>query len=496
MNFGAHERRTNGDGSPASNPSPVRNSSFSVRMKWLSFAGLLVLAAGVVFWYFPQEPFLAPPIPSDLNRLEPQLHAYVAEKIKWLLEDPQDPMRHATLGLVYAVNTLWPEARIAFQNAAALNPNEPLAHLYVAVATQELGEQDAVLGLYRQVTIRFPEFPPGFDRLGTALLKAGANGEAETAFKKLIAIAPKEWRGYSGLGEIELRRGEHANAAAQFRKALELEPAAQIVHHLLGLSLRGMGNMEEADRELRQGLDAVVYPMPDPWAASASQHMMLLQDQFEMANAYSKSGEPLKAIEILERARKYHPNHVSLLNNLAVAYHFASQPNRAHELAMRVIELDPKNLSGYVNLASSGISLNLTNEALKYADKAIEISPNTPHGFLSKANILLALEHDAEALEALKSALEFDPQNAQLQLEIGDVCLYNLSRPKEALGYFQRASQQNPTWPAALVSLADVHIRMGNTNEALASITAIEKLDSRDPSIPFLRERLSKLTSQ
>ena len=496
MNFGAHNRRTNRDGNSGSDSSPVRNTSLSVRMKWLSFAGLLVLAAGLVFWYFPQKPLLAPPIPSDLNRLEPQLHAYVAEKIKWLLEDPEDPMRHATLGLVYAVNTLWPEARIAFQNAAALNPNEPLAHLYVAVATQELGEPSAALGLYRQVTIRFPEFPQGFDRLGTALLKAGADEEAETAFEKLIAIAPKEWRGYSGLGEIELRRGEHASATAHFRKALEFEPDAQIVHHLLGLSLRGMGNLEEAGRELRQGLDAVVYPMPDPWAASASQHMMLLQDQFEMANAYSKSGEPLKAIEILERARKHHPNHVSLLNNLAVAYHFGGQASRAHELAMRVIELDPNNLSGYVNLASSGVSLNLTNEALKYANKAIEISPNTPHGFLSKANILLALERDAEALEALKLALEVDPQNAQLQLEMGDVCLHNLSRPQEALGYYQQAVMQNPTWPAALASLADVHIRLGNTNEALASITAIEKLDSRDPSIPFLRDRLSKFTSQ
>lgn len=455
------------------------------------FYGVLTIGLIVVgISFLEKAPLLAPPIPSALESLEPQLRAYIAEKILWLQEEPRDATRHATLGMVYAVNSLWPEARVAFQNAAILDPNEPLALLYVAVATQELGEQDTSLGLYLEMTERFPQFPQGHCRLGDALLKTGANEEAEIAFRKLISLTPNEWRGYSGLGEIELRRGQFAKATQLFQKALLLDPETQIVHHLLGLAYRGLGRMQDAERELRLGQNAVVYPMPDPWAMAASQHIRLLQDQFDMANEFTKAGRPSTAIEILESARRFHPDHVSLLNNLAVAYLRAGQPDKTRELADRVTQLDRDNLSSYVNLTGSYLAMEKMDEALTNANRAIELSPQTPHGHLAKANVLLALEKDEQALDSLKTALQYDPQNAQLQLEVGDVCLHNLARPQDALGYYAQAVKLNPARPAAYASLADVHLRLGNTNEARHAVEAIEKLNPNDSSISILKNRL------
>ena len=103
---------------------------------------------------------------------------------------------------------------------------------------------------------------------------------------------------------------------------------------------------------------------------------------------------------------------------------------------------------------------------------------------------MLKLEKDGEALDSLKLALQYDPENAQLQLETGDVCLHNLERPQEALGYYEQAVKLNSAWPAARASLADAHLRLGNTNEAREAIRAIEKLNPSDPSISILKNRL------
>jgi tetratricopeptide (TPR) repeat protein len=167
-----------------------------VGWKYAGVTALLAITLSATALYFRNAtPLPEVPTPSDLSKLEPQLREYVEEKVKWVRAAPRDARRQATLGLVYAANSLWPEARLAFRNAVQLNPKEPLAHLYAAVSTQETGDFDEALNLYRQLTLQFPNFAPGFYRLGEALLRAGAVAEAETAFRQLITLAPQEWRG-------------------------------------------------------------------------------------------------------------------------------------------------------------------------------------------------------------------------------------------------------------------------------------------------------------
>ena len=138
--------------------------------------------------------------------MDPQLKAYLQKKIVWVREKPQDANRQATLGIAYAANGLWEQAREAFRNVERLDPGQPLAAMYFAVATQELGDLKEAIGLFRDLTIRFPDFAPGHYRLGDASLRAGDVAQAETAFRRLIGLAPEEWRGHAGLGDARLRR--------------------------------------------------------------------------------------------------------------------------------------------------------------------------------------------------------------------------------------------------------------------------------------------------
>jgi len=79
----------------------------------LSAVLILVL---VLLYSKSSGPPLEVPVPNDLAKLEAQVRAYLSKEIDWVRAAPNDPNRQATLGIVYAANALWPEARNAFQN--------------------------------------------------------------------------------------------------------------------------------------------------------------------------------------------------------------------------------------------------------------------------------------------------------------------------------------------------------------------------------------------
>src|SRR5258708_12600732 len=60
--------------------------------------------------------------------------------------------------------------------------------------------------------------------LGLSYLETGRLPEAETQFKKVIALAPKEALGYANLGLTYLRGARYADPEDQLHPALHLDP--------------------------------------------------------------------------------------------------------------------------------------------------------------------------------------------------------------------------------------------------------------------------------
>jgi len=465
-----------------------------VRAPWVvsaAFSAVFILVLALLYSKSSGPP-LEVPVPSDLAKLEPQLRAYLTKEIDWVRATPNDPNRQATLGIVYAANSLWPEARIAFQNSAKLKPGEPLARLYASIATQEIGDLDTALSMLRKVTTQFPDFPQGYYHFGEALLRAGMIEEAGPAFQRLIVLAPRQWHGYAGLGDVKLRQGNYAEAAKLLAKAVESSSDAKRPHYLLGLAYRGLGRLEDAKLELALGVSQGDSPMDDAWSVTAPKHGRLLQDQMDAANEYGQKGRPDKAVEILSEALVYQPENLTLVNALAIACNRSGQPDKARQLLLKVIEKDNRFLPAYITISYSYADLRLNEEALRYAARAIELGPNLAQSYLAKANALLAAEHDVEALSALESAYRCDPQNAEIQLEMGNVCLWNLQRAGEATEHYRKAIELNPALTPAYVRLADLCLRLGQAREAAAAIEILRKLSPKAPELVELEVALRK----
>jgi tetratricopeptide (TPR) repeat protein len=485
-----------GHGAPQSPLPSIRSRPIRRHPGWTIIIGLAALAGFVALdeYFRPGAPMVEVPVPVDLDRLDPQLRAYIAEKVRWVREKPSDARREATLGMVYAANALWKEALVAFQNTARLKPGEPLAQLYIGVATLELGNLPSAQKVFHNVTARFPDFAPGFYRLGDASLRLGVVPEAETSFQRLIALAPREWRGYAGLAEVRMRQSRFAEAAQLLEKALLLDPTAKNAHHLLGLAYRGLGRMAEAQRELGLGTDAISYPMPDAWSVTARQHMKLLPDQFEMAEDYARAGTPIKGVLLLQTALSYHPGDATVMNNLAVAYLRSGQPDQARSLALQIVHQDDRNQSALLTLSTSCASLGLTNDALTYATRAVEMAPDTAAAHMAEANALLGMERDLAAVAGLQAALRCDPKSVHIHNQLGDVLLRNLKRPEEALKHYQQASQLDPTSVAGFVRLTDVYLRLNKPEAARQTLAQARALAPNEPVMGILEERLRKLT--
>ncbi|MSU61931.1 MAG: tetratricopeptide repeat protein [Pedosphaera sp.] len=462
----------------------------------IALAAVAVIAlavAGLVQLWFHLHPAPAIPAPPDLNKLEPQLREYLAEKIVWVRSRPRRADRHALLGLVYSVNGLWHEARLAFQNSVSLDDREPLALMYAAIATQELGERDEALRLFHELVTKFPAFPQGYYRLGSLSLTAGKVDEAESAFRKLIELVPTEWRGYAGAGEALLRKGRYAEASKLLEKAIQLDSSARTTHHLLGQAYQALGKTADAEMELLLGRNAVTYPMPDPWSDSAPQHMKSLPDLLQMAEGHINGGEPLKAVEILAKAFFHHPNNVGLMNQLAIALNQSDQPNKAIVVLRQALNLDSNNVPALVTLAFSHHEAGQNKEALATAERAIALAPAIPQPYLAKANALLGMDQDELALKSLEAASKADPKNAEVFAQMGDIEWRNLNRPEDARKRYENALKLDASCIPALVHFADMLLQAGDVKTAEPLVARLRRLEPDSPDLPMLDERVRKL---
>ena len=467
--------------------------AISPRLKLLSLVLLVLVSwSGLRLYQHYSKPALPFPKPDNQTKLEPQLQHYLSNILQQVQSRGRDPEAHATVALAYAANGLWPEAGRAFSNVFQLNPHQPLALMYTGVALEETGQPAEAYAVFEKLTQRFPQFPQGYYRLGEMALKLGKLDVAKSAFQRLIALAPTEWRGHSGLGEVCFRQGLYEEAARHLHQSVGLEWNANKAHHLLGLTYRALGRTNEATVELALGMNAATYAMPDDWSGKAFEHMRLLQDQLEMAETLAQEGEFEKAVAQLTPLLAFHPQNVSLLNNLAIALNRAGRPAQAKPLILKAIEVQPDFLPAYITLSFICQALDERSEALRHAEKAISMGPNLSQGYVAKANALLAMEKDAEAIAALEKALSVEPQNAELMIEIGDVYLRNLNQPQEALARYRGAAQANPGLWLPHFRLAEVLAGTGDTNGALRAVEEVLRLSPRNPAALEFKKELQK----
>jgi arylsulfatase A-like enzyme/Tfp pilus assembly protein PilF len=118
-------------------------------------------------------------------------------------------------------------ALAALGQAIALEPGFVPARIDLAVRSAEAGDAEAAEEMFLEVLKDAPYHAPGFYNYGTFLLKDGRFGEAEIAFRRAIALAPRYLRAHLALVAALLVEEDRAQAEAAYEELRRLAPTSQ-----------------------------------------------------------------------------------------------------------------------------------------------------------------------------------------------------------------------------------------------------------------------------
>jgi tetratricopeptide (TPR) repeat protein len=147
----------------------------------------------------------------QLENVEGALRAY-RDAIRL---NPYSDSSHLKMGHLYFAEERYPEAVDAYEQAVRLNPS--------------------ALNRYA---------------LGQGYLQAGRMRDAETQFREVKRLEPRQVNGDFGIGLVYSQEGRYAEAIRQFEATLELQRDFYDAHAEIGYAYADMGDIEAATQQL------------------------------------------------------------------------------------------------------------------------------------------------------------------------------------------------------------------------------------------------------
>ncbi len=222
---------------------------------------------------------------------------------------------------------------------------------------------------------------------------------------------------------------------------------------------------------------------PKPSQNSAIQQLPVDENAYalyERARQYldmwDRTGNPDKAINLLQRGIQLDPQSAVSYAGLAEAYHFKNHESADPQWTKLAADNASKAIALDGDLAEAHIALGMVNtdngdlaSAIKEFRRAIQLDPknSAPHRYLGAAYASQGKKDEATA--ELQRALALDPKDWRTFMEIG-VEAYNAGRYKEAAANWEHVAQLEPDDVRVLVNLGAVYHALGRDDDASSAL--------------------------
>ena len=335
---------------------------------------------------------------------------------------------------------------------------------------------------------------------GIVLVRLGRNSEAADEYQEAIRLDPNLEDAYKNLGFLEWTEHHLEGARANLQRALELVPADSFAHYYLGRVQLDAGFYDNAFQELdRSGI---------AWPADS-------QFLIEAANGYLALGRMEKAREIIDRLSAIqlsddeegvvarlllsvdeHATAIDLLRrlterpnpasprwaqfDLALSYLMAGNYQKAVAQSQFLIDAPQSRGSPAAEAASAWSVIGIAQAHLGQSDVAVDafrraskLDSHSEEHWLNLTRELMEVNRE-EAISAAQEALKWDPESYALHLRLGAAYL-SLDRYSESESVFRQLITAGDPLPTSYVGLAQVLMRTGRAEEAVAELAAAEK---------------------
>jgi tetratricopeptide (TPR) repeat protein len=299
----------------------------------------------------------------------------------------------------------------------------------------------------------------------------GEYPEAIQAFKAAIEAEPSDPYIRLEFAEFLSRTGRSRQAADEAEKALALD-----TDNLDSLRSVGQIRLELASRDPRSlDIAKTTFERLRELAPDDTASMLTL------ARLYLSENEPAKAVEVLEQASAYNPNHPAIHRMLVEALVRSGNEQRAKELLPQILARDPSFLEGRMTLArilADGGDRDAAIDLLRAAPRDEERDPDSEYLLASELYRRAAAGRDTRSAELedlteagalVDSILHAQPTHLRAQY-LRALILAEQSKRDEAIAALRKLHEVAPQELRVQVTteLAELLEQEGRVSEAAA----------------------------
>ncbi len=293
-------------------------------------------------------------------------------------------------------------------------------------------------------------------------------GLSITEFEKALKLDPDSIQLRIEFAHILVRSGEVSRAVSEVEQAIEKDPNSVAAHYFLGqLYSNYHGGQNRLSEKAITELNRVIELDPDHAEAlyqlgnlhlRRSEHRKaapvlarlvelrpgLVEAHFQHAGALEGLGDPIGAIQALEKALSVQKHHYEVIRSLGRLYEKTGRPDRAVEIYLSAPQLlaDPQLQMHTARLLGQH---GRHGQAVDLLRKGTAQNPQDPALVVELGRALMRAREYEEATELFSRILESNPKQMQANLELSRLEAVRGER-EGAIGRLQRllADLDNP----------------------------------------------------
>ena len=411
------------------------------------------------------------------------------------------------------------EALEAYSGALALVPDAAVPYLKRGRVYQQEGQPEAALRDLRHAAEIDPSATRPLEWLGDISLELDRLDRAIDYFRSYVALDDRNPRVLHKLGVALYRSGALGDAIASLDRALELDPSLADARFVLGLCQRDLGDLPAA----RRALERVVADSPakigprDALAEiylSLDQHQLAI-DQLEalatldparpqrlvaVGQALARSGRDSQAVLVLGRAVERFPDSPEVYAALGHVWLAAAERRGERVALLKAVEALTESANHATSsseaMSDLGRALTIAGD-LPGAERALrQAVARLPVSVDAFARLAAVAERQGHLLEARDALLQFvalvgdrEPR-ATVATRIADLSL-RLGEPLLAVRWFDRSLDDAGPSAPLLARVADAALKGGDFSRARDAIEAGLALAPGDPVLMGLKRRVA-----
>lgn len=411
--------------------------------------------------------------------------------------DPNDPVAHYNIGLIFLKKKETAKAEEAFRKVVSLNPQHQEAYLQLGNMYEQQKRIPEALQAFIGAAQVNPNTPGGRSAQvkvpllrGIVLAREGKVQEALLSFQQALRITPDPAPIYFNIGMLYLGTGSFQDAEAAFNRTLEFDPKHQGALLNLGILYERQGKLEEALRVYEAGRDA---QPASPEGINAAVSAETVKGRIAI-----NAGAQEEAVEAFKRAIALQPKNPANYFNLALAHLRRNDLEEAEKAFDQVIAIDPSEGDAYLPLADILERSGREEEAIETYERLIALGQGA---LTTRAQVRLHLlkgtlfekqERTDDAEKEYQEVVRVDPQEKAGYANLVRVYLKKKD-PYAAIGVYKKAIEVDPKDQPTRLKLAQLYEELARPNDAFDLYQGVLEEGTSDAFAEEIQERINLL---